>query len=98
MKIKRCNGFGQIFKPIGNNCKIPDYIYYYIDHYQFKSTEEFVNKINKGDCIHGYNIKYKLKKILNYFNVNKMTKKKFKYIESKTGIKLSKLKRYKHKR
>ena len=31
----------------------PDYKYYYIDHFYFKSTEEFINKINKGDCFYG---------------------------------------------
>ena len=94
LMINRCNGFGKIFKPRGNNCKIPDYNYYYIDHYQFKSTEEFVNKINKGDCVNGYKIKYKLKKIMIYFIVNKMTEKKIKYIESKTGLSLSNIIKY----
>ena len=27
----------------------PDYTHYYIDHYYSKSTEEFINKLNRGD-------------------------------------------------
>ena len=90
-RLQRCNGFGKIFKALGYNCKIPDYFFYYIDHYYYKSTEEFINKISKGDCVHGYNIRYKIKKIQNYFIVNKITKKKYKYFESKTGLNISKL-------
>ena len=91
-KIKRCNGFGKFFKPIRFNCKIPDYKYYYIDHYKFKSTEEFVNKINKGDCKFGYDIKNKLNKLKIYITFNKMNLKKYKYIKSKTGLDPYKLK------
>ena len=54
--IQRCNGFGKKFKSLGINCNIPDFSFYYIDHFQYKSTEEFINKINKGDCVHGDNI------------------------------------------
>ena len=66
---------------------------YYIDHYCFKSTEEYINKINKGDGIFGYNNKIKMHKINLYFNYNKISVEKINYLESKTGLNLSSFRR-----
>ena len=65
---------------------------YYIDHYCFKSTEEYINKINKGDGIFGYNKKTKMHKINLYFGYNKITSEKINLLEIKTGFNLSRFK------
>ena len=48
-EIKSCNGFGKKSKTLGIISLEPDYDDYYINHYFGKSTEEFVNKIKRGD-------------------------------------------------
>lgn len=90
-KIQRCNSFGNNFKPSNIFCKKPDYNYYYIDHFQFKSTEEFINKLKKGDCVYGYNKKYIYRKILTYFKINTITINKINFIQNKTGLNISQL-------
>jgi len=90
-KIGRCNAYGNIIKISNFFCKEPDFNNYYIDHYQFKSTEEFINKLNKGDCLYGYNNKYKYKKIKIYFKFNQITQEKINFIEFKTGLNISNL-------
>ena len=42
-KLKICDGFGNIKQFNGIITSQPDFINYYIDHYNFKSTEEFIN-------------------------------------------------------
>ena len=85
-----CNGFGQIKNLSNIQTKEPDHYYYYIDHYWSKSTEEFVNKINRGDVNQGYkNDKYNMKRIYFYFLYNDITKKKIDYIENKTKYNLT---------
>ena len=55
-------------------------IYYYIDHYFCKSTEEFVNKLNKGDPLYLFD---SLKpRIQVYFAINKPTKEKIDYMKN----------------
>ena len=62
----------------------------YIDHYWSKSTEEFVNKINRGDVIKGHrDNKYNKDRIEIYFTYNKITEAKINYIENKTRYNLS---------
>ena len=92
-----CNVFGQVVIPrrkvkLGNKINHPKYKQYYIDHYCFKSTEEYINKINKGDGIYGNNLKNKFHKIDLYFEYNKITAEKINYIEDETGLKLNKFK------
>ena len=43
----------------------PDYSYYYLDHYYSKSTEKFINKINKGD-VYSNTIKHKMLRLYRY--------------------------------
>ena len=90
--IGRCNGFGKIIKTIGINCKNPDFKYYYIDHFYSKSTEEFINKINKGDGVCGDNINNIYNRINFYFKRNKVTLKKINLIKKKTGLTISLIK------
>ena len=90
-KIGRCNGFGKKIKLRGIYCRIPDYKYYYIDHYYSKSTEEFINKIKKGDAVFGNKIKNKYCRIKYYFKFNKLTYEKIKFIGLKMGFNITKL-------
>ena len=79
-KLKTCDGFGNERKIL-----ILDYKYYFFKHYYCKSTEEFVEKLNKGDV---YKMTNK-KKIYFYFSYNKITNEKLNYIEKKTGENLT---------
>ena len=92
-----CDVFGKIVFPtrkvrLGNHINHPRFKMYYIDHYCFKSTEEYINKINKGDGIYGYNNRTKMHKIKLYLGYNKITSEKINYIENKTGLSLDKFK------
>ena len=79
-ELKTCDGFGNERKYLK-----PDYQYYYFKHYYCKSTEEFIEKLNKGDV---YKISNKIK-IKFYFGYNKITLEKLDYIERKSGENLS---------
>ena len=90
-KLIGCNGFGKIQKIINNRINETDFYYYYIDHYWSKSTEEFTNKLTKGDVFHGYkDDRFNLFRIKTYFAYNKITTEKINYIENKTKYNLSK--------
>ena len=85
-----CNGFGQIKKISLTQTKEPDNYYYYIDHYWSKSTEEFVNKVNRGDVNQGFrNDKYNMERMYYYFLYNDIKKEKIDYIENKTKYNLT---------
>ena len=61
--------------------------YYYIDHYNFKSTQEFIDKVNKGDVLYFKdNI---IQRIRLYFVVNKITKEKIDLMEKGTHLNMS---------
>ena len=86
--LLNCNGFGHKNK---NN-----YIYsteidknnYYIDHFYSKSTEEFINKVKRGNpCIVPKD--YDMERIQKYFNQSDITKDKIELIEKRTGHNLS---------
>ena len=87
-----CNGFGEFNKNEKDFIftKNPDYIFYYIDHYPFKSTIEFIKKLNKGSVYSGNTTHSKLRRIRNYFNFNIMTLEKINLIEKYTKLNLSK--------
>ena len=63
----------------------PDYNYYYFIHHYCKSTEEFIEKLRKGDV---YRTSNKIK-IKFYFSYNKITYEKLNYIEKELGINLT---------
>ena len=101
-RIIGCNVFGEAVIPsklvkLKNDINQPKFKRYYIDHYCFKSTEEFINKINRGDGIFGFNNRTRMHKIKLYFEYNKITLEKINYLEQKTGLNLSeyRLKLYK---
>ena len=84
-----CNSLGEKVAP--NNRKhmfsdINNYKDCYIDHYCFKSTEEYIDKIRKGDAIFGTDLRIILHKIDLYFKYNNITDIKIRYIENKMGI------------
>ena len=85
-KYKACDGFGHF---INQSRKKPDFKYYYLDHFFFKSTEEYIEKVNRGDCYYILNKKIKFNKIKFYFSHNKMTIEKINLLEKKTGINLN---------
>ena len=70
-----------------------DYQFYYIDHYFSKSTEEFIDKINKGDAMFRSK-KYALHRISKYFSQSEFTEEKRLLIQNRTGINLSRFIQY----
>lgn len=90
LKMKGCNGFGNIVdKQIDSIPDIVDLNYYYIKHYAFKSTEEFINKIKRGDAVCGLTKKNMLHKIDVYFKYNTINLRKIYFIQNKTGLNLN---------
>ena len=89
-KINRCDGFGKIFITKTRNCKFPDYKYNFIDHYKYKSTQEFVEKINiKGDGVYDDSEELKYQKIFSYLNANEIKFEKIQYLEKYTGLNIT---------
>ena len=84
--IGRCNGFGKRITTLGINCRKSDNKYNYIDHFHTKSTEEFINKINKGDAVFGEDKNNTYSRIKFYFGINKITLEKINLIKQKTGL------------
>ena len=92
-KYDNCNGFGHLNKHKGRYSIENDYKYYYIDHYYSKSTEEFINKINKGDA-QFRSVRYALHRIDKYFSQSKFTEEKRLMIQNRTGLNLTIFKNY----
>ena len=88
--LKSCDGFGKYKKIDGIITRDADFEYYYIDHYYSKSTEEFINKINRGDVLHKDN---RIDRIKTYFAYNKITHQKLDLIEKKIGLNLSEIRK-----
>ena len=88
-KYKNCNGFGNYYKHYNRFATEKDYKYYYIDHYFSKSTEEFINKINKGDAALNINERYNMHRIWKYFSQSNFTEEKKMMIENRTGLNLT---------
>ena len=87
--LKSCDGFGRPKEIFGISTNSSDYGYYYIDHYYAKSTEEFINKINRGDVL--FYSDNRIERIRAYFGYNDITKEKIDLIENKTGLNLSEI-------
>lgn len=82
--LKYCYSLGEK-KP-----KKMDFYNYFIDHFYFKSTEEFINKINRGDAYYNNSDALKMDKINCYFDSNDITIEKIDYIEKETKTNLTK--------
>lgn len=68
-------------RPNGNILKEyfspPEYLNAYLKHYTTKTTEEYIEKLNKGDVLEKYNTNYINYRIYDYyFLFNKKTKQK----------------------
>ena len=87
-----CNGFGHKNKIKGIYSTEPDNKLYYIDHYYSKSTEEFINKLKRGD-LYKKSKHYIMHKIYKYYLQNNLTKEKIELIEKGIGYRLSKYKK-----
>lgn len=90
-EINGCNGNGKQLNLKSVKMEESDYEKYYIDHYFYKSLDEFVEKLNSGDADLGNN-KKAIDIINDYFTYNKLTLEKIEYIEKKTKLDLSKYK------
>jgi hypothetical protein len=86
--IPNCNGFGNKNKIRDRFSTEPDNKYYYIDHFYSKSTEEFINKLKRGNALIGPK-NYDFLRIEKYFQQSKITKEKFERIEKATGYNLT---------
>ena len=95
LKIKGCDGFGRKAKIKGNRNIKPDYNYYYINHYYSKSTEEFYEKLKRGDMQFGNSTKNYYYQIKKYFSINKITNQKIDYLEKMLRINLKEYKKKK---
>ena len=89
--LKSCNGFGadNSKEKLNIFTTKPDFKFNYIDHFCFKSTEEFINKLVRGSAFYGKGDDIKMKKIGWYFNINKISSEKIGYIENYTKLNLS---------
>ena len=82
-----CDGFGNKRNFTGYSTNKTDFKYNYFIHYFSKSTEEFINKIKRGDAI--FNMKI-LGNIRKYFLINKITIEKLNMFEKRLKLNLSK--------
>ena len=64
-----------------------DYKYYYVNHYYYKSLEEFIEKALKTDAFNKKDIS--MEKLREYFKNNLITEEKLDYAEKKTKLDLS---------
>ena len=73
--ITSCDGFGNIITNKYNNIHLdkPDHKKYYFDHFYFKSSEEYLEKLNKGSVFYGIKRGYNLYWFELYFAINKIT-------------------------
>ena len=92
LKLRNCNPYGKITALDGIETLEADYENYYIDHFYSKSTEEFINKLNKGDIIFGNEYNWNMAKVKTYFGYNKITLEKINLIENHTNLNLSEFK------
>ena len=90
-KIPSCNSQGKIIK--SRKGSYFDFDNYFIEHYYFKSLEEFVQKVKKGDTYFGHNKVFIMQRLKRYFMINDITLKKIEFLENKLKINLSNYKK-----
>ena len=86
-ELINCNGFGELNSNNNIFAKKPDFNYFYVHHFFSKSTEEFIDKMKKGDCF--FDDFIKLRKIERYLNQSGKTKEKIKLLKTRLDINLS---------
>ena len=84
---KSCNVFGKKINFLHLNAIKIDYKYYYVNHYYYKSLEEFIEKALKTDAFNKKDIS--MEKLREYFKNNLITEEKLDYAEKKTKLDLS---------
>ena len=84
-KVKACDGFGRKSRIQGILRLNPDYEYNYIMHYYTKSTQEFIDKMHRGDLLRGNDKKIIDWAIEKYFYINKITLQKIEYLKRYLG-------------
>ena len=89
--IPSCNSQGKIIK--SRKGGYFDFDNYFIEHYYFKSLEEFIQKIKKGDTYFGYNKGFIMHRLKRYFMINDITLKKIELLENKLKLDLSNYKK-----
>ena len=87
--LKSCNEFGKKEKIVGIHRYKIDYNNYYFDHFYFKSTEEYLDKLSRGSCFWGNIRNISFPWISLYLDNNKITLQKINYFEKMTKINLS---------
>ena len=93
-ELVNCNGFGHRNKIHNVHFSTePDLKYYYINHYFSKSTEEFINKMKRGDAYITDYKKYQMIRVIKYFSQSEITEEKIKMIEKETKLDLSRFKK-----
>ena len=93
-ELVNCNGFGHSNKIQGGHYSTePDIKYYYINHYFSKSTEEFINKMKRGDALITDYKNYQMIRVIKYFSQSEITKEKIQMIEKETQLNLSMFKK-----
>ena len=88
LRLKSCNCSGLHENLFRHFTLHGDKKYYYVDHYYGKSTEEFIEKITKGDALNN-DQKYVDRRIERYFEQNEITNEKLDLIETRTHINLT---------
>ena len=86
-KLKACNGFGQKSQVKKIESLNPDYEFNFIRHYYTKSTQEFIEKIFRGDLLRGNAKRIIEWAIEKFFYINEITSEKINYIEKHLGKK-----------
>ena len=81
----QCTSIGKKFN--GSNKEIYNENFYY-DHFYFKSSEEYLEKLLRGDAVFGI-VRFNYYWLGFYFDLNKITKEKLDFFENKTGVNLS---------
>ena len=89
--IPSCNSQGKIIK--FRKGGYFDFDNYFIDHYYFKSLEEFIQKIKKGDTYFGHNKWFIMHRLKRYFMINDITLKKIEFLENRLKLNLSNYKK-----
>ena len=83
--LKACNGFGQKSQVKKIESLNPDYEFNFIRHYYGKSTQEFIEKIKRGDLLRGNAKRIIEWAIEKYFYINEITLEKINYIKKNLG-------------
>jgi len=84
-----CDGFGNIRFLNKFYTNITDFRFNYIDHFYTKSTNEFINKITRGSATRGFDEKFKIERIRNYFILNDISLEKINIFKNRTKYNLS---------